>query len=93
MRIEVHNGWAIEFKKNIHMYCHSLKMVKGDIEYEVPCEDSPLANGLVAMWPYTLNLNTAALQDLLKGLRDWAKSSGIKYRIYTSRNDYESNES
>lgn len=92
MHGEVSNGWTVEFRKNIHMYCHSLKMAKGGRVYEVPCEDTPLSNGLVAMWPYALNLEEAAFQDLLSGLREWAERSSMKYRIYTSKNDYETNE-
>jgi hypothetical protein len=92
MRGEVHNGWVVEFRKNVHMYCHSLRMTKGGRRYEVPCEDSPLSAGLVAMWPYELQLDEAMFRDLLNGLRAWANSSGLKYRLYKSRNDYETNE-
>jgi len=89
---EVHNGWTVTFKKNIHMYCHLLKLSKGNRVYEVQCEDSPLSNGLVGMWPYSLNLEDAEYQDLLLGLREWAKHSGMKYRMYTSKNEYETND-
>ena len=93
MRSEEHNGWTITFRKNIHMYCHLLRLAKNASVYEVQCEDIPLCNGLVGMWPYALDLEDSIYQDLLSGLRQWAKHSGIKYRIYTSKNDYETNES
>lgn len=92
MRTEEHNGWTVTFGKNIHMYCHLLKLAKGGSVYEVQCEDLPSSNGLVGMWPYALNLEDAVHQDLLSGLREWAKRSGMKCRIYTSKNNYETNE-
>jgi len=92
MRSEVYNGWTVEFRKNIHMYCHSLKMAKGGRVYDVPCEDLPLSNGRVGIWPYVLNLEEAVFQDLLIGLREWANHSGMKYRIYKSENNYETND-
>ncbi len=92
MRSELNNGWTIQFRKNVHMYCHSLKLTKGGRQYEIPCEDSPLSDGLVAMWPYELKLEESTFQDLLKGLLEWANASGMKYRIYKSKNDYETNE-
>ena len=92
MRSQLHNGWAIQFQKNVHMYCHSLKVSKGGRQYEIPCEDSPMSDGLVAMWLYELTLDEAASQDLLKGLTQWAQSSGMKYRIYLTKNDYQTND-
>jgi len=92
MHGEVHNGWIVEFRKNIHMYCYSLKMAKGGGQYEVPCEDSPISDGLVAIWPYELQLDEAIFQDLLNGLREWADSSAVKYRLYKLKIDYETNE-
>jgi hypothetical protein len=88
----VHKGWTITFRKNIHMYCHLLKLTKGNCVYEVQCEDLPMSNGLVGMWPFALNLEGATYQDLLSGLREWAGQSGMKYRIYTRKNQYETNE-
>jgi hypothetical protein len=92
MRDEMHNGWAIHFRKNIHMHSHLLKVTKSGAAYEVPCEDMPVSNGLIGIWPYELNLHPGELQGLLQALREWATSSGLKYRLYTSKNDYESNE-
>lgn len=92
MRDEIHNGWTIHFRKNIHMYSHLLTVTKSGVVYEVPCEDLPMSNGLVGIWAYDLMLQPGELQDLLQGLREWAKGSGLKYRLYTSKNDYESNQ-
>ncbi|SCK34205.1 hypothetical protein VAR608DRAFT_3048 [Variovorax sp. HW608] len=72
------------------MYCHSLKMAKAGRKYDIPCEDSPM--GFVAIWPYELNLEDSVFQDLLVGLRAWATLSGIKYKLYTSKDDCETNE-
>ena len=91
MHSQLHNGWAIRFRKNVHMYCHSLKVSKGALSYEIPCEDSPLSEGLVAMWLYELDLDEAARQDLMKGLIQWALASGIKYRLYLTRDGYQTN--
>jgi len=91
MRDKIYNGWSIKFKKNIHMYCHSLTMEKGNAVHDIPCEDLPSSFRLVGIWPYTLKLSSARYEDLLRGLRKWARHSGLRYRIYTSRDKYESN--
>jgi hypothetical protein len=85
----LHNGWAVEFRRNVHMYAHHLKMTKGDQAHVIPCEDSPC--GFVGIWPHDLDLETAVWQDLLAGLRSWASQSGFEYRLYTSRDHYEGN--
>jgi hypothetical protein len=55
MRIELDNGWNVEFLKNVHMYCHSLKLTKGARTFEVPCEDT--SAGYVAILPYDLSMD------------------------------------
>jgi hypothetical protein len=85
----LHNGWTVEFRRHVHMYSHDLKMTKGHQEYVIPCEDTLL--GFMGIWPYELNLEVAAWQDLLAGLRAWAGHSGLKYRLYTTRDHYEGN--
>jgi hypothetical protein len=87
---EVHHGWVVKFIKNIHMYSHDLRVSKAGAEYQVMCEDTPYS--FVGIWPYDLNLEESEYQDLLQGLRAWAKHKGFKYRLYTSREIYESNE-
>jgi hypothetical protein len=85
-----HNGWLIEFSDNIYMYYHSLKVSKGDHNYDIPCEDTP--ENFIGIWLYQLNLDDSIVRDLLVGLREWITSqSGINYRIYKSENDYETN--
>src|SRR5471030_491294 len=83
------NGWAIKFTKNVYMYTHSLKAEKNGEIYDVPCEDTP--SGFVAIWPYSLNLADAVLVDLLQGLHNWAEKIGIPYRLYRTRDDYQTN--
>lgn len=89
MQYETCNGWTIDFEKNIHMYTHSLEATKGDRTFIVPCEDTPYA--FVGIWPYQLSLDIALFQDLLEALRDWASMSGLTYRLYNSRDNYETN--
>lgn len=74
------------------MYCHSLRASKAGRQYEIPCEDLPLSDGLVGMWLYELNLDEAVRQDLLEGLTQWAQSSGMKCRLYLTRSDYQTND-
>jgi hypothetical protein len=74
------------------MYSHDLRASKDGLEYLIPCEDSPMSDGLIAMWPYELKLGEATHLDLLEGLLEWASTSGIKYRIYKTRDEYETNE-
>jgi hypothetical protein len=89
-KISVHNGWSIVFENNIHMYYHSLKMTKGIHSYNIPCEDCP--DGFLGIWLYNLNLEEVVFKDLLVGLREWAATlRGIEYKIYTSRDIYETN--
>jgi hypothetical protein len=89
MRSKTSDGWIVEFERNSHMYCHNLKMTKAGQEYQIPCEDSPM--GFIAIWPYELNIEDAEFHALLAGLRAWASHSGMKYRLYTSMEHYETN--
>jgi len=86
------DGWAIEFRKNIHMYTHSLKLSKGDETYNVYCEDTPA--GFVGIWLYELKDKVASTTfcELLTVLRKWANQSGFQYHLYTSLTDYETND-
>jgi hypothetical protein len=85
-----YNGWFIDFTKNVHMYTHSLKAAKSGEIYDVPCEDTPF--DFVGIWPYQLNLDASVLQDLLRGLGDWAGQAGITYRLYSTKDDYQTND-
>ena len=80
------NEWDIQFRKNVHMYCHSLVVTKADRRYEIPCEDTP--NGFVGVWLYDLGLESSLQQDLVAALVKWAKSSGFACRIYETRDSY-----
>ena len=90
MKKSTHNGWDISFKKNIHMYCHSLTAKKDGREIEVPCEDMAVCDG-VGVWPYTLDLEKEIYSDLLEALRDWVDEQEFDYRLYTTRDDFETN--
>jgi hypothetical protein len=93
MQIGLYNGWVVEFQKNVHMYSHNLKLSKDGVTYDVPCEDTP--SGFVGIWPYDLKLKVAdpRFKNLLVALREWARQSGLRYRLYTSRDKYETNDS
>ena len=86
------NGWTVEFHKNIHMYSHNLILSRGVEAYQVFCEDTP--SGFIGIWPYELKeaLADAIFQELLAVLRKWASLSNFRYRLYTSQNDYETND-
>lgn len=84
------NGWVVDFRKNIHMYSHSLKLSKGGETYDVFCEDTP--SGFVGIWPYELKVTDGIRQEVFSALREWATQSGLPYRLYTSRDEYETNE-
>ena len=86
------NGWTVEFQKNIHMYSHHLKLSRGREAYQVFCEDTP--SGFVGIWPYELKetITDALFQELLLVLRKWAILADFQYRLYTSRDDYETND-
>jgi hypothetical protein len=90
MNSELNSGWTILFEKNVHMYCHNLIVSKGDLQYRVPCEDSPQSDVGVLMWLYEINLEKTIFNDLVTGLTQWANSSGMKYRLYLTKDEYRS---
>jgi hypothetical protein len=81
------NGWTIRFRKNIHMYYHSLQASKAGRTLDVQCEDGP--EGYTGIWVYPLKLEPADMQDLLAGLREWARQSGLDYQLFATRDDVE----
>jgi len=87
--VSEHNGWAISFEKNVHMYCHALAASKGNQSFQISCEDAPLGEGLVVMWPYALGLSGPVYSDLVAALHDWARAGGLRYRIYVAQNRFE----
>jgi hypothetical protein len=89
MKYKTRNGWTIEFRKNVHMYYHSLMATKDGRTFDVPCEDTP--GNFVGIWPGQLSLNPAESLDLREGLREWAAQSGLNYRLYKTREEYETN--
>lgn len=89
MRNELSSGWVIEFTQNDHLYCHSLKATKHSRTFDIPCEDTPA--GFVGIWPYELKLDSAEYHDLFNALREWANRQGISYRLYETRETFESN--
>ena len=89
--MKVRNGWSITFQKNVHMYCHRIGVAKGNLQYDVPCEDTP--EGFVGVWLYEIGLDEPVLQNLLACIVEWANSAGFRYRIYTARDSYVTNES
>ncbi|MFC7298776.1 hypothetical protein [Herminiimonas aquatilis] len=86
------NGWTVEFQKYIHMHSHSLELSRGSEAYQVFCEDTRY--GFVGIWPYELKetVTDAIFHELLAVLRKWASLSDFQYRLYTSQNDYETND-
>jgi hypothetical protein len=81
------DGWVVCFRRNIHMYAHSLKLSRGAETYEVGCEDTP--DGFVAIWPYELPVDGARLQEIVSVLRKWASAVGLRGRLYTSKSTHE----
>lgn len=71
------------------MYCHGLTASKDGKIYEIPCEDSPLNQGLIVMWPYELDLDDDTYSDLIRILHDWAGTNGLNYRIYITSDRFE----
>lgn len=71
------------------MYCHELKASKGGNEYTIQCEDTPVSAGLVGIWPYDLQLDASTYPSLIQALHEWAREEGLIYRIYVSRDSFE----
>lgn len=86
---DLHQEWTFSFRKNVHMYCHSLTAKKGGLQYDVPCEDSPM--GFVGVWPYELELDDISYRNFIESLIEWANSIGLEYRIYTTRHEFITN--
>jgi hypothetical protein len=72
------------------MYCHDLRASFGGTTYTIPCEDSPSSDGLVAIWPYELKMDPIIYSNLIKALHQWASNEGLSYRIYVTRDRFES---
>ncbi len=71
------------------MYCHALTAARGGQFFKIPCEDMPLEDGLVGMWPYDLRLGELVYSDLIAALHDWARTHNLRYRIYVTRDRFE----
>ncbi len=80
------SGWDIKFRRNVHMYCHSLVVANANARYEIPCEDTP--DGFVGVWLYEAGLEASLQQDLVVALSNWAESSGLVCKIYVARDSY-----
>ncbi len=74
------------------MYCHDLRASNGGTTYTIPCEDSPVSEGLVAIWPYELEMAASTYANLIQALHDWAANEGLFYRIYVTPNHFEPEE-
>lgn len=70
------------------MYCHSLTASKQNRDLQIPCEDTP--DGYVGIWPYDLEISESEYVDLLAALRAWAETTQTEYRLYLTRDEYES---
>ena len=80
MRYTTRNGWTIEFRKNIHMYYHSLKATKNGRTFDVPCEDTP--GNFVGIWTYQLSLNSAeSLRNATGRPRSRPKDKTLLYEL------------
>ena len=84
------NEWDIQFRKNVHMYCHRLVVAQSDRRYDIPCEDTP--DGFIGVWLYDAGVESPLQQDLVAALVKWAESSGLACRIYETRDSYVSTE-
>lgn len=71
------------------MYCHDLRASFAGATYTIPCEDSPVSDGLVAIWPYELQMDPSTYSNLVQSLHDWASNEGLSYRIYVTRDRFE----
>ncbi len=88
MAEKLYNGWSIRFRPNVHMYCHDLKLSKGQDQLRVPCEDTP--SGWVGIWPCSLGLDESVYADVLVALRVWAAQKFVaNYRLYVTKDEFE----
>ena len=79
------NGWTIRFTPNVHMYCHSLQVSKGEKNYPIPCEDMPVEGNFVGIWIYPVSMSDHDREELAETLLAWAKRSGMKIKLYVAR--------
>jgi len=71
------------------MYCHDLRALRDGTTYTIQCEDSPVSDGLVGIWPYDLQLDADTYSSLIKALHEWAADEGLFYRIYVTCDRFE----
>jgi hypothetical protein len=89
IRANEYKGWTMSFRRNIHMYCRDLRAIKGKESLQVQCEDSPAGEGLVGVWSYLLKLDPTLYADLISALHEWASPEGLNYRLYVTRDQFE----
>jgi hypothetical protein len=75
------DGWKLEFRKNVHMYCHYLRISRPDLVIEPPCEDMAIYPKTMGIWLEDLGLKRPTLNELSWVLQKWAvlRDLGVGY--------------
>jgi hypothetical protein len=88
MRSVLIDGWRLEFRKNVHMYCHYLRLSKAGLVIEPPCEDMVIDPKTMGVWLEDLGLNRPTLNELSRVLQKWVSTEGFRCRIYLDRDNF-----
>jgi len=78
-------SWQFNFRRNIHMYCHSLKCRNGNAKFECQSEDSANEEKVTLFWLDDLPLKDDQLSEFASDLEVWASKQEFKYRILHNR--------
>jgi hypothetical protein len=84
-------GWEISLNRNVHMYCHSLSVEKGNDKISISCEDLPTKEKTIGIWLHTLEEPEEIKKELAQVLLDWTKKLEVKFQIYTGRDNFLTN--
>lgn len=91
MRTELETQWSFTLRKNVHMYSHDLRAGRAGAEFQIPCEDLPGSKNQIGIWPYHLEMDQKSYSMLVEALIAWANGQNLKYQIYVTRDDCETN--
>ena len=89
-------GWKICFRRNIHMYTHSLSVSKNGLELSIDCEwlgKGGKGGNAVGIWLYNLQSSDNVKSELAETLSIWANKFDVHIRLFVTKTEYIDNQS
>ncbi len=89
--VEKVGSWEISLNRNVHMYCHSLSVRRGNYQISISCEDLPTKEKTIGIWLHALEVSEEIKKELSLVLLEWTRTLEVKFKIYISRDNFLSN--